>query len=150
MSGVHYWETKGLKEMSQSEWEGLCDGCGKCCLHKLQDEDTDEIYHTAVACELLDLRSGGCSDYANRFAKVPDCLQLNADNLANFQWLPPSCAYRRLSEGRGLPSWHPLLSGGKKHKMHAADMSVRHKSVSEGLDLDPADFIVTWPLEDVD
>ncbi|WP_115718087.1 YcgN family cysteine cluster protein [Gallaecimonas mangrovi] len=145
-----FWEQKSLKQMTRSEWESLCDGCGKCCLHKLQDEDTDEVYHTAVACQLLDLRSGGCSDYANRFAKVDDCLQLDADNLDTFQWLPPSCAYRRLSEGKGLPSWHPLLNDGKKHKMHAAGMSVRHKAVSEGFDLDPADFIVIWPLDEVE
>ncbi|WP_341504186.1 YcgN family cysteine cluster protein [Gallaecimonas sp. GXIMD4217] len=136
--------------MTRDEWESLCDGCGKCCLHKLQDEDTDEIYHTAVACELLDLKSGGCGDYPNRFDKVPDCLQLTPDNLDNFIWLPPSCAYRRLSEGRGLPSWHPLLHGGKKAAMHGAGMSVRGKAVREGPDLDCADFIVVWPLSDRD
>lgn len=143
-----FWEHKTLAELSQPEWESLCDGCGKCCLNKLQDEDTDEVYHTAVACQLLDLRTCQCRQYDNRFELVPDCLQLTADKLATFHWLPPSCAYRRLAEGRGLADWHPLLNGGKKHKMHAAGISVRHKAVSEGPDIDPADFIVSWPLDE--
>lgn len=106
-----FWERHPLKQLSVAEWEALCDGCGRCCLHKLEYEDTGEIDYTDVACRLLDLSSARCSDYPGRRRHVPDCVQLTPDNLDSIDWLPATCAYRRLNEGRGLPRWHPLVSG---------------------------------------
>jgi uncharacterized cysteine cluster protein YcgN (CxxCxxCC family) len=106
-----FWQTKTLDEMTQEEWESLCDGCGRCCLHKLRDEETEALSFTNVACRLLDTTTCRCSNYDNRFAHVPDCIQLTPAILREVDWLPPSCAYRRIEEGRGLPPWHPLRSG---------------------------------------
>lgn len=106
-----FWELYPLAELSVAEWEALCDGCGRCCLHKLEYEDTGEIDYTRVACRLLDLGTAQCSDYPGRRRQVPDCVQLTPANLDSINWLPATCAYRRLNEGRGLPRWHPLLSG---------------------------------------
>lgn len=106
-----FWKTKSLAEMTQPEWESLCDGCGRCCLHKLRDEETEALSFTNVACRLLDTQTCQCRDYANRFAKVPDCVQLTPGALHEINWLPPSCAYRLLHEGKDLPAWHPLVSG---------------------------------------
>lgn len=111
MSEQPFWETKSLKEMSSEEWESLCDGCAKCCLIKLKDVDTDEVYTTDVACKLLDCTNGRCSNYENRHEYVPDCIVLTPDNIESLYWMPHSCAYRRLLEGRGLPDWHPLITG---------------------------------------
>lgn len=112
-----------LSQLTAAEWEALCDGCGRCCLHKLEYEDTGEIAYTAVACKLLDLSSARCSDYPGRHRHVPDCVRLTPDNLADINWLPGSCAYRRLYEGRGLARWHPLLSGNPA-TVQAAGISV--------------------------
>lgn len=106
-----FWQTKTLDEMTQEEWESLCDGCGRCCLHKLRDEETEALSFTNVACRLLDTNTCRCSDYPNRFAKVPDCVQLTPEALRDIDWLPPSCAYRLVEEGQDLPAWHPLRSG---------------------------------------
>ncbi len=103
-----FWKTKTLAEMDQSEWESLCDGCGFCCLIKLEDDDTGEIFNTSVACRLLDIETCRCSDYANRFDKVPGCLKLSVDNVAGLDWLPATCAYRLIAAGEDLPEWHPL------------------------------------------
>lgn len=147
-SRKQFWETTPLALMSETQWESLCDGCGRCCLHKLEDEDTGEIYHTAVACRLLDLDTCRCSDYAGRHDKVPDCIKLTQSDIADFQWLPPSCAYRRLSEGRGLPHWHPLITGDPD-SVHLAGASVRGRVVSEDRG-DPLETrIVVWPARDV-
>ena len=106
-----FWEKYSLQELSAPEWEALCDGCGRCCLHKLEYEDSDVIDYTDVACRLLDLSSAQCSDYPGRKKHVPDCVQLKPANIGEIDWLPASCAYRRLHEGRGLARWHPLVSG---------------------------------------
>jgi uncharacterized cysteine cluster protein YcgN (CxxCxxCC family) len=125
-----YWERKTLAEMSREEWEGLCDGCGRCCLHKLEEEESGHLAYTAVACRLLDTRTGQCSDYPRRQDKVPDCLVLDPGRVSEFVWLPQSCAYRRLAEGRGLASWHPLVSGDPE-TVHRAGISVGGRVVSE-------------------
>lgn len=164
-----FWQTKTLSEMSQQEWESICDGCAKCCLHKFIDDDANEesvyltestdvihegeqVHFTNIVCDLLNTKTCACTDYANRTTLVPECVQLTKDNLDRIFYMPPSCSYRRLHEGRGLPSWHPLLNKGKKSAMHKAGMSVRGKTVSESdVDLDFfQDYIALWPLEDID
>jgi len=125
-----YWKRKSLAEMTVDEWERLCDGCALCCMHKVEDEDTGEIYYTDVACKLLDLDKCRCNDYANRARKVADCLVLSIDRPQEFAWLPASCAYRRLANGQDLPEWHPLLTG-RAESVHEAGISMRGKAVSE-------------------
>lgn len=143
----NFWEIKSLSEMTQEEWESLCDGCGKCCLHKLEDEDTGDVYYTDVACQLLDLHACRCTDYENRLARVPDCLQLTAADIGQFHWLPSTCAYRLLSEGESLPIWHHLVSEDS-HTIHDMDMSIRGRAVSE-TSVQPTDMeerIIYWVL----
>ena len=125
-----YWKAKPLTAMSRAEWEALCDGCGRCCLHKLRDEDTDVLAWTNVACRLLDTATGRCGDYANRRNRVPDCIKLTPARLGRIDWLPPTCAYRLVQEGRDLPEWHPLLSGDRD-TVRQAGISVRDRVVSE-------------------
>lgn len=125
-----FWETTALADMSRAQWESLCDGCGKCCIHKLEDEETGELHPTNVACRLLDRHSGRCTDYRNRRAYVPECVRLTPRLLRELDWLPESCAYRLVDEGRPLPDWHPLVSGDPE-SVHRAGMSVRGWTVSE-------------------
>jgi uncharacterized cysteine cluster protein YcgN (CxxCxxCC family) len=108
---IPFWREKNLDEMSREEWESLCDGCAKCCLYRLEDADTREIHFTNVHCRLLDTGSGRCTDYANRSRRVPDCVTITPAVLKDPYWLPKTCAYRLLAEGRDLPAWHPLVSG---------------------------------------
>lgn len=110
MSEPAFWETKSLEQMSDAEWESLCDGCGRCCLQKLQDEDTDEVRFTRVACKLLNTENCQCSNYSNRFSEVADCLAVRPLTAEKLSWLPTTCAYRLLSEGKALKDWHPLIS----------------------------------------
>jgi uncharacterized cysteine cluster protein YcgN (CxxCxxCC family) len=125
-----FWKTKRLDQMTDAEWESLCDGCGRCCLHKLRDDVTEALSFTNVACHLLDLGTCACSDYAHRQKQVPDCVSLTPDALEEIDWLPPSCAYRRIQEGRGLAWWHPLVSGDPQ-TVHSAGVSVRGRAISE-------------------
>jgi len=125
-----FWKRKSLAEMTNSEWESLCDGCALCCLQKLEDEETGDVYFTDVACRLLDTATCRCTDYAARAKKVADCLVLSADEPDTFHWLPGSCAYRRLADGKDLPEWHPLLTGDPD-SAHEAGISAMDKVVSE-------------------
>ena len=111
MADVPFWESKSLDEMSDLEWESLCDGCGQCCLHKLVNDDTGDVFYTRVACRLLDPESGRCGRYAQRLEIVEDCLDVRQMRHAELSWMPRTCAYRRLAEGKPLPNWHPLLTG---------------------------------------
>jgi uncharacterized cysteine cluster protein YcgN (CxxCxxCC family) len=127
---VSFWE-KPLADLNRAEWEALCDGCGKCCLHKLEDEDTGAIHATNVACKLLDRHSGRCTNYRGRKAYVPDCVRLTSSRVGALAWLPSTCAYRLRSEGKPLPEWHYLICGDRE-AVHRAGMSVRGWTVSEG------------------
>jgi uncharacterized cysteine cluster protein YcgN (CxxCxxCC family) len=143
-----FWHTKTLEEMDGTEWESLCDGCGRCCLNKLEDADSGEIAWTDVACRLLDGQTCRCSNYPDRQRHVPDCIPLDPEAVRSLAWLPPTCAYRLVGEGGELYWWHPLVSGDPD-TVHQAGISVRGRTVSE--DLWPVetleDRIVSWPEE---
>ncbi|MGB7430970.1 MAG: YcgN family cysteine cluster protein [Ahrensia sp.] len=129
-----YWETTALEDMNRQQWEALCDGCGKCCMSKLVDEDTDDIYFTTVACRLFDAESCRCVDYDNRQQKVSDCVQLTPANVREIAWLPQTCAYRLVAEGRPLYAWHPLLSG-TPDSVHEASVSMRDRVTAHEQDM---------------
>ena len=138
-----FWELP-LTALNRAEWEALCDGCGRCCLHKLEDADTGEVTETNVACRLLNPNSARCSDYKNRRTFVPDCLRLTPKLVAKVPWLPESCAYRRRAEGRDLPRWHPLLTGSRE-AMIRSGACVAGRVISE-TDAGPLEHhIVEWP-----
>ncbi|MCB1504678.1 MAG: YcgN family cysteine cluster protein [Hyphomicrobiaceae bacterium] len=143
-----FWRTKSLDEMTPEEWESLCDGCGRCCLVKLVDEDDGDIHLTRLACSLLDIGTCRCSDYANRHEKMPDCLRIDLATVRKLDWLPASCAYRRLDEGRDLAWWHPLVSGSAQ-TVHQAGISIRDWSISEkGLDSEAYHRFIIADFED--
>lgn len=131
--------------MSQDEWESLCDGCGKCCLHKMEDEDTGTVHVTNVACRMLDLKTAQCKQYQNRKRYVANCAVLTLARLSEFRWLPDTCAYRLVAEGKDLPLWHPLQSGSKNSVIKAG-ISVVGRVVDEREAGDFEDHIVTWPV----
>lgn len=140
-----FWNTKDLADMTEPQWEALCDGCGRCCLNKLEDEISGMTFYTSVACHLLDTRNCRCRNYPARTSLVPDCLTLQPDNLAQISWLPASCAYRRLAEGKPLEWWHPLVSGDPS-TVHQAGISVRGRVISEtGIRPDQLeDYVISW------
>ena len=143
-SNEPFWRRKSLDEMSTTEWESLCDGCARCCLIKLEDEDTGKLDYTDVACRLLDHGTCRCSDYSNRRSRVPDCVNLTPAAVRNLRWLPNTCAYRLIAEGEDLAWWHPLVSGDPE-TVHEAGISVRGRIVAEESGIDPEDRIVDWP-----
>lgn len=140
---IPFWKRKSLSEMTPGEWESLCDGCGKCCLNKLMNDD-DEIFFTDVACRLLDLDTCRCGNYANRIHEVPDCQVLTPENIAEFRWMTSTCAYRLLAEGKDLYDWHPLVSGDPQ-SVHKAGISVRGRACSEEDVPDLDERVVDWP-----
>ncbi|MEM1036118.1 MAG: YcgN family cysteine cluster protein [Pseudomonadota bacterium] len=141
-----FWEHKTLEEMSSKEWESLCDGCAKCCLLKLEDEDTGDIAYTRLHCTLLDAERCQCSDYANRKAKVPDCVILTPKSVSELKWMPRTCSYRLIHEGKPLPDWHHLISGDRS-LVHEVGESVLGKTVSEDTvfcEEEQMDWIIDW------
>ncbi len=140
-----FWRTKRLEEMSESEWESLCDGCAKCCLLKLEDIDTGEIAYTRLHCRLLDAGTCRCSDYENRKAKVPDCVKLTPAKIDEIKWMPRTCAYRLVHEGHDLPDWHHLVCGDRE-RIHREGHSIMGRTKSEDtvLDEDQIDWVVDW------
>ncbi|GBL03436.1 YcgN family cysteine cluster protein [Glaciecola sp. KUL10] len=163
-----YWLDTPLADMSKEQWESICDGCAKCCLHKFIDDQSvneeddfaptdvlregEEILFTNIACHLLHTKTCACTSYEKRSTLVPDCVTLTKENLESIFYMPKSCSYRRLHEGRGLASWHPLLNKGKKAKMHESRISVRGRTVNEHDILydEFEDYVVTWPENDID
>jgi uncharacterized cysteine cluster protein YcgN (CxxCxxCC family) len=142
-----YWEKKPLKKLNNAEWEALCDGCGKCCLNKLEDEDSGDVALTSVACRLLDDATCRCAHYETRHRFVPDCIVLKPSNIdSHIYWMPQTCAYRLLHQGQPLPDWHPLISG-TPDSVHAAGVSVQGRTVSEFdvNDDDWEDYIIEEP-----
>lgn len=136
-----FW-TLPLADLTLGEWEALCDGCGKCCLHKVEDEDSGRIYFTDVGCRLLDRQTGRCRDYAHRQREVPDCVRLTPETVGDIAWLPQTCAYRLRRERKPLPDWHYLLSGDPE-AVHRAGESVRGWTVAEDESIDWEAHLVT-------
>ena len=144
MQNIPFWRSKSLAEMTPAEWESLCDRCGRCCLHKLEDEESGEIYYTNIVCCLLDLETGRCTRYSERSRLVPDCLALSTENIPHLQFMPASCAYRLIAEGADLPEWHPLRSGDPD-SVFDAGISVRGWAIPDSeVDGDLARHIIEW------
>lgn len=146
MTGKSYWKTKTLAQMTPKEWEDLCDHCAKCCLEKLEDEDTGEILYTNVACRLLNVDTCLCSDYPNRQKFVYSCVKLTPKKVETLSWLPKSCAYRLVHEGKDLPPWHPLITGDKK-SCQKAGKSCHGHIISERIVTDLEEYICDWPSQ---
>jgi uncharacterized protein len=149
MNTKPFWKNKQLDEFSEEEWEMLCDGCARCCLIKLEDVDTGALAHTKVACELLDQGTCQCTSYADRHQKVPTCIKVSPQNAGQLEWIPPTCAYRKIAEGKDLEWWHPLVCG-EHESIVVAGISVKGRVISEkGLSEDDLeDYIEDWPGED--
>jgi uncharacterized cysteine cluster protein YcgN (CxxCxxCC family) len=140
---MKFWEIKTLAQMTTAEWEALCDNCGKCCLHKLQDEESGDLAFTRVACDLIDLDTCRCSRYSERCTLVPDCLDLKQHDFTEYNWLPDTCAYRLLTDGKPLPDWHPLLTG-TQDSVRASGNSVSDYAIKESEVDDMEDYIIGW------
>jgi uncharacterized cysteine cluster protein YcgN (CxxCxxCC family) len=146
---VPFWRRKRLSEMTQAEWESLCDGCGRCCLNKLEEEGTDRTFYTSVGCRLLDQQTCRCKDYKNRSKLVHDCVQLTPRNINRISWLPPTCAYRLVADGRDLYWWHHLVSGDRE-TVHQVGISVRGRVADSEVNVPDSElenYIVSWPLK---
>jgi hypothetical protein len=143
---MSFWQTKTLSEMTDQEWESLCDNCGKCCLHKLEDEDTGDIYFTSVACKLFDIKTCRCTQYQARNQLIPECLDVKQLPIENYHWLPSTCAYRLIAEGQPLASWHPLVSGNPNSTDEASESVSKFALMeSEVADLDDIeDYVIEW------
>ena len=141
-----FWQTKRLEQMTREEWESLCDGCGLCCLIRFEDEDTGDVFPTRVHCKLFDGQACACTDYVNRKQHVPDCIKLTPWNIEALGWMPLSCAYRRIHEGRGLANWHHLVSGDRE-TVHTAGVSIRGQTINE-LELDRPEDAVAYEAEE--
>ena len=140
---MSFWKNKKLTEMSTEEWESLCDGCGKCCLHKLEDEATGKIVFTNVTCKLINLNTCRCTRYNERTRLVAECLDLKQYDFAQYNWLPSTCAYRLLNEGKELPAWHPLLSGSTA-SVKKAGVSINSYAIKESVAMNLEDHIMEW------
>ncbi|MCK5167202.1 MAG: YcgN family cysteine cluster protein [Rhodospirillaceae bacterium] len=138
-----FWKAKNLADMSPKEWESLCDGCGKCCLEKLEDEATGEISYTSVACSLLDLKTCRCAKYEMRHQHMDDCIQLDPKNISELKWMPSTCAYRLLSEGKDLPQWHPLITKNKNSAIDAG-ITIKGRAVTAKDAKDLEKYIIDW------
>lgn len=136
-----FWETTPLDKMTRTQWEALCDGCGKCCMHKLQDADTGEIENTDIACKLLDVKTVRCTDYRMRHKFVPECMRLTARNVRSIEWLPKTCAYRLIAAGEPLPTWHYLVCGDRE-EVHRAGISVKGWAIPEAEAGNPEHHII--------
>lgn len=143
MNQTPFWKTKSLAELSKQEWESLCDSCGKCCLHKLEDEASGEVFYTSVVCDLINLDNCRCTRYADRCNLVPNCLNLRQHAFTKFNWLPATCAYKLLAEGEELPSWHPLVTGNNT-AMHNAGVSIRSYAMKESTVEHIEQHIIKW------
>ena len=165
MTNKNFWQTTSLEQMSNEQWESICDGCGKCCLHSFIDSDeesfesTDQLregeslIYSSLVCQYIDEHTCGCTRYLERQTLVPSCVKLTKENLKDIFFMPNSCSYRRLYEGRGLASWHPLLNGGSKHKMHEVGISVKGRTTKDNtvnIEEDFEEYIATWPEYDCD
>ncbi len=140
---MSFWKTKKLPEMTTEEWESLCDNCGKCCLHKLEDEDSGEIVFTSVACKLINLTTCRCTRYNERTQLVPECLNLKQNDFTQYHWLPSTCAYRLLNEDKELPAWHPLVSGSTT-SVKKAGVSIRSYAIKESMAVNLEDHVIEW------
>jgi len=142
---VAFWEEKSLDEMSPTEWESLCDGCARCCMIKLENEDDGKVYHTSLVCHLLDIEACRCTRYSERHDIVRDCIEFTADLAGQLNWLPTTCAYRRLAEGLPLLDWHPLISG-RRDSVHEAGISVRDRVIPVQMvhEDEQTEHIVDW------
>ena len=140
---MSFWKTKKLTEMTDPEWESLCDNCGKCCLHKLENEKTNEIFFTNVACKLLKLETCRCSRYNQRTELIPTCLDIKLLDVEKYNWLPSTCAYRLLNEGKDLASWHPLISGNSA-SVKRAGVSITSYAITESSANNLKDHIMKW------
>ncbi len=140
---MNFWEEKTLAQMSVPEWESLCDNCGKCCLHKLEDEDTGKVYYTRAVCNLIDLDSCRCTRYSERCTLVPDCLDLKQHDFSEYTWLPATCAYKLLANGDMLPEWHPLISG-TPDSVKTAGVSISSYAMKESEIDDLEEHIIQW------
>lgn len=147
MEKAPFWQRKQLHEMTHEEWESLCDGCALCCLHKIEDEDTEEVFYTTVVCHLLDEDTCQCTRYEERTKLVPSCVQLRPEDVSEFHWLPPSCAYRLIHEGEPLPEHHPLVSGHKGSLIESG-MSVLNVYEIKDDEIDHDEELVEFVMEE--